>query len=112
MTDDRIPTDVWVTAQVRALSARGMPVYVLYKGALAAGTVMVKVVVRGQGVQLFDQARDMDGKTGWMRIFDDGLVDEKKADEYIQRSRKRDPDLWVIEVEDSDGNNPFEGKIL
>ena len=112
MTDDRIPTDIWVMAQVRSLSARGLPVYVLHKGALAAGTIMVKVVVRGQGCHLFNQARDMDGKSGWMRVFDTGIVDEKQADEYIQRNRKRDPDLWVIEVEDADGKNPFEGKIL
>ena len=112
MAEDRIPTDVWVTAHIRQCTAKNIPVYVSHKGAYAAGTVMVKIVMRAKGCILLNQSRDMDGNMGWMAVFEDGPVDEKKADEYIQRSIKRDPDLWVVEVEDEAGKNPFEGKIF
>ena len=112
MSDDaRLPTDLWVSAHLRQCSGRGIPVYVLHKGAYAAGTVMVKIVMAGT-CKLLNQARDLDGNMAWMDIFDGGAVDEKEADAYIQRSIKRDPDVWVIEVEDASGKNPFEGKII
>lgn len=112
MSDDRIPTDIWVTAHIRQCAAKGVPVYVTHKGAFAAGTVMVKIVMRQKGCILLNQTRDMDGNMGWMKVFDEETVDEKRADEYIQKSIKRDPDVWVVEVEDDSGKNPFEGKIF
>lgn len=110
--DDRIPTELWVTAHVRQCTAKGMGIYVTHRGAAAAGTVMVKIVMRAQGCKLLNQSRDINGNIGWMDIFDGLLVDEKRADEYIQRTLSRDPDVWVIEVEDANGQNPFEGKIF
>jgi hypothetical protein len=108
----RIPTELWVTAHLRQCNAKGLPAYVVHKGALAAGTVMVKIVMRGKGCKLLNQSRDMEGNTGWMDIFEGAAVDETRADEYIQRALARDPDVWVIEVEDASGQNPFEGKIF
>lgn len=112
MIDDRIPTDVWVGAHIRSCAAKGIPVYITRKGALSSGTVMVKIVLRGHGCKLLNQSRDMDGKTGWMDIYDGEIVDEKKADDYIARTTARDPDIWIVEVEDEHGVNPFEGKIF
>ena len=112
MTDDRIPTDVWVGAQVRALAVRNIPVYVARRGAFAAGTVMVKTISRQKVCRLFSQSRDIDGYMGWMDIFEGETVDEKRADDYIARTVSRDPDIWVLEVEAEDGNNPFEGRVF
>jgi len=109
---DRLPTELLVTAQIRKCAAAGLPVYVLHKGAYAAGTVMVKIVMRGQGCRLLNQSRDSDGNMGWMDIYEGALVEETRADQYIRRATQRDPDVWVIEVEDSAGKNPFEGRIF
>jgi len=110
--DDRLPTGLWVDAHLRRCMTAAIPVYVVNKGAYASGTVMVKIVMRGAGCLLLNQARDMDGTMGWMQVFDDAPVDERRADDYIKRAITRDPDLWVIEVEDAEGKNPFEGKIF
>lgn len=110
--DDRLPTELWVAAHIRQCTARGIPVYVAHKGALAAGTVIVRIDIRGKGSKVLTQARDSDGKMGWMDPFDGEIVDETRAGQYIQRSVSRDPDVWVIEVEDPSGVNPFEGKIF
>jgi len=116
MTDDRLPTELWVTAHIRQCAAKGLPIYVARKGAPAAGTVMVKIVMKGPGKEtlckLLNQSRDSDGKLGWMDVFDSAVVDEPRADQYIQKAVQRDPDVWVIEVEDASGKNPFEGKVF
>jgi hypothetical protein len=110
--EERLPTELWVTAHIRQCVAKGVPVYVVHKGAPASGTVMVRIVMRGKGSKLLNQARDMEGKTGWMDIFEGEAVDESRIDSYIERAIARDPDVWVIEVEDAGGKNPFEGKIF
>lgn len=110
--DDRIPTELWVSAHQRQCDAQGVPFYVVHKGAAAAGTVMVKIVVAGKGCVLLNQMRDMDGALGWMDVFEAKEVDEARADKYIERSIARDPDVWVIEVEDRTGKNPFAGKVF
>lgn len=112
MTEDRLPTELWVTAHLRQCTAKGIANYVVHKGAEAAGTVMVKIVIAGQGCKLLNQSRDLDGNMGWMDVFDGTVVEEKKADDYIKRNIQRDPDIWVIEIEDKSGANPFEGKIF
>lgn len=109
--DDRLPTDLWVSATLRQCSARGIPVYVAHKGS-AGGTVIVRIDIRGKGAKVLTQGRDLDGKMGWMDVFDGEIVDEARASQYTQRSVSRDPDVWVIEVEDANGQNPFEGKVF
>lgn len=106
-TDDRLPTELWVTSALRATAAKAIPIYILHKGAPASGTVVVKVVLGGGQCRLFNQSRDMEGKVVWISPLDEDIVAEAKADDYISRARSRDPDLWVIEAEDTQGRNPF-----
>lgn len=105
--DDRLPTELWVASVLRGAAAKTIPVYVLHRGAAASGTVVVKAVLGGGQCRLFNQSRDMEGKIVWLSPLEEKIVTEARADDYISRARSRDPDLWVIEVEDARGRNPF-----
>lgn len=111
MTDDRVPTELWVSGHLRQFTVQNIPAYIIRKGDLSTGTVMVKVVMPQKQCRLFNQSRDIDGKMGWMDVFEE-VADEKRADDYIARSLARDPDLWVVEIEKADGSNPFEGRVF
>ncbi len=110
--DGRLPAALWIDAHLKRLTIEGVPYYVLNKGAYAAGTVMLKINTLDKGCLVLQQQRGLDGVLGWMGLFKSEMVAEKEADDYIRRAVARDPDLWVIEIEDRQGRNPFEGKTI
>ncbi len=111
MTDD-IPASIWIDSHLRALNAVGKSYYIIHKGAYAAGTVLLKINALNKTCLLQQQQRDSDGKLGWLALFKGAVASEEEADSYIQRAIDRDPDLWAIEVEDRELQNPFEGKVF
>jgi hypothetical protein len=112
MEDDRLPAAIWIDAHLRVLTEKGIPYYIVNKGAYASGTVLLKMVDVKTGCKLLQQQRDLDGELGWMNLFDSETVAEQQADDYIARAIDRDPDVWVIEIEDQSLANPFEGKVF
>ena len=71
------------------------------------GTVLLKLSdMKGQ-CKLLTRQRDFDGVMQWVNIFKEELVEESKADEYRVKAIDRDPDLWVIEIENEDMTNLF-----
>lgn len=109
---DRLPVSIWIDAHLRRLNEIGQGYYILNKGSFAAGTVIVKINLLNGFSLLLTQIRDMDGNLGWMNALKQERVAETDADAYIRRAVDRDPDIWVIEVEDREGVNPFEGKLI
>ncbi len=112
MEEARLPTALLVDATLRPLNGRGIFYYITNKGNHASGIIMLKLNSLGQGCTLLIQQRDLDGNLGWTHALGEENVEEAKADEYITRSIARDPDLWVIEIEDPQRHNPFEGKMI
>ena len=107
MSEDRIPTHIWAGGVMHQLAMEGRPAYVIQKGDASGGIVLVKIAFLDGNCHLKIQQRDIDGKLGWVSALKDDLLTESRADEYIRRAVERDPDLWVIEVEDRAGHNPF-----
>jgi len=69
---------------------------------------MLKINGLKGDVKLIIQERDfMTDQMTWAAAMVEEIVKESDADEYIQRAIQRDPDLWVIEIEDQDMQNPF-----
>lgn len=93
---------------MRRLDGQGMPHYIVHRGAYASGVVMLKINGLGRGFRLMIQQRDIDGRLGWEDALGRENVEEAEADAYIARSTSRDPDLWVVEIEDRGMVNPFE----
>ncbi len=112
MSDDRLPTELWVQAHLRRCFAAAIPAVLARRGEPDRGTVLLKLNQIEAGCRILTQARDLDGRLGWLAALGGQLVPETDADAYIARAVERDPDLWVIEIEDRSGRNPFEGKLI
>ena len=105
----RTPTHLWLEAKIRELSVQGIGVYVTHKGEKMSGLVLLKLTNNAQECKLLTQQRNFETDAlEWVNVFEDEIMEEKKADEYIQRSITRDPDLWAVEIESQQMNNPFE----
>jgi hypothetical protein len=99
-----LSTDIWVAALIRRAELAGAFAVVVRKGDPRAGAVLVKVLDRhASAVRLYSEATRGDGDRVWMQPHPDG--DEPALDAYIERSRGRDPDLWVVEIEDTQGRH-------
>ena len=112
MDDGRIPTEMWIKAHLRRLSALAIPVAVLCRGDRHGGMVILKVNRLEAGCRVLTQTRDLDGDLAWLPALGGALVPEAEADDYITRQTARDPDIWVVEIESRDGDHGFEGREL
>ncbi len=112
MTEARLPIGLWVSAHLRRCAAEGIVAVLARRGSDYGGAVLVKINQLDLGCRILTQTRDLEGAPAWLAAFDGGLAPEPEADAYIARAVSRDPDLWVIEIEDRAGRHPFEGPIL
>ena len=99
-----LSTDIWVSALIRRAELAGAFATVVRKGDPRAGAVLVKVLDRREGqVRLYAEATRVDGDRVWMRPAH--AEHERDLDAYIDRAVRIDPDLWVVEVEDTHGRH-------
>jgi hypothetical protein len=99
-----LQTDLWVQAWTRRAQTAGAYPAVLRRGDGRAGAVLVKVVNRRAGwTRLYAEAVRGDGEQVWMEPL--GATEEAALDAYAERAAARDPDLWVLEVDDPEGRH-------
>lgn len=100
----RLSSDVWVGALIRRAELGGGFAMVVRKGDPRAGAVLVKAVDRRAGTaRLYAEAVRGDGERFWMEPA--AGEDEAALDRYVERAVRIDPDLWVVEIEDTQGRH-------
>jgi hypothetical protein len=97
----RLTAGVWVQAYLTRLRLADIPAYVTARGDDTAGAVIVKVATLNGHAQAFQRSFDLmsDART-WVTLV---AGPEVEVDATLSRQRARDPDLWLIELEDRAG---------
>ncbi|AOF88725.1 DUF1491 family protein [Sinorhizobium sp. RAC02] len=102
----RLRTDIFVSALMRRVFARGDFAAVEEKGAEEAGAVFVRQVFRDGSETLYAPAPQsfFDAEESGQRLFETRLsgVDAAAVSAAIDRERRFDSDLWVVTVETDD----------
>lgn len=97
----RLAAGLWVSAYLTRLRLAEIPAYVTAKGDAEAGAVVVKVALLDGTARAFERRSDiLSGARAWILLAEG---EEREVDALLARTRARDPDLWVIELEDRQG---------
>ena len=106
----RLRSDIWVSAYLRRCGAEGKSAVLRRRGAREAGAIFVRIDRLDGWSALYGpapQTAQTDGARGVERIFtrmhDADWIVDGDAEERIARQLGFDPDLWIIEVEDREG---------
>src|SRR3954453_13652777 len=97
--EPRLKAGIRVKALIRRCDLAVIGVAVLSRGDPDAGAILLKLSPHDGGCTVLAEARRPDGTGVWMRATGRAPIPEADADAYIARQRRRDPDLWVLEIE-------------
>ena len=111
----RVKTEIRISAWLRECQAAGSFATIVRKGDADAGIVAIKVFAsngeaRGMA-RAFLETRDFEGNQAF-RELTDGLMPETEADACLQKQTKFDSDLWIVEIENRDGDFFMQDLVL
>ena len=99
----RLTAEFWVQAYLARLRLAGIPAYVMARGDATAGAVLVVLATLDGRAQAFQRSFDLISNARVWVMLAEGAEAEVAA--AVARQRARDPDLWVIEIEDRAGRH-------
>jgi hypothetical protein len=98
----RLTAEFWVHAYLARLRLADIPAFVTARGDATAGAVVVKLNTLDGEARAFARSYDGLGARVWTPLAEGP---EAEVDASLDRQRRFDPDLWVIEVEDRAGRH-------
>jgi hypothetical protein len=105
-----LTAEIWVSAYLKRLSLLEIPAFVVSKGDLTAGAILIKLNTLDGSACCYQRSFDlMTGERSWVTLVDGP---EAVVDQSVAKQRGFDPDLWVIEVEDKDGRHLLDDPSL
>lgn len=106
----RLKSELYVQALVRRVQGAMSAAYVLARGDKDAGGIYVRINRLDGTAGVLNMFTDMEGAQSFRVILPPGS-DEAESDVLIKREMQRDPDLWVVDIEDAKGRHFLEGRI-
>jgi len=88
---------------IRAIESQGGFASVIAKGERDAGTILVLTIYRGENAVLFERMPQLDGSRPYIAAKRQNPENQQEIFEYLEKRRKQDPDIWVVEADIADG---------
>jgi hypothetical protein len=95
----RLAARVEVSALIRRIETEGGTGLVIARGHAEAGAILLILADRGQPKTLLERILDVSGSYRWRSIGTQYLDSYQELNDYIQRRRRSDEDLWVVELD-------------
>lgn len=94
----RLAAGVLAGALLRRVVAEGGNGTVLARGDPTAGAILLICCDRGETRLLLERVASSEGSQ-WAAAGPRGVADKAILDPYLERRRRNDPDLWLIELD-------------
>lgn len=101
--EPRLPAQTEVQALLRQVQAAGGFATVIAKGEVDAGTILVVVCENGSNSKLYERMPGLDGQRRWHCVKADDPEKPQEFQEYLDRRRRQDGDLWIVELDIAQG---------
>ena len=108
----RLQAKVWVSAYIRQCEAQGVSALIAAKGDETAGAILVRVNLLNGTSRVFGTAYGIDGQRRWDPVTAEDPTTDELADAYVSRARARDPDLWVVEIDNKSGDPLLDASLI
>lgn len=95
----RLPAHLEVAGLIRAVEAAGGFATVLAKGERDAGTLLVICCDKGGDSAAYERMPQPDGTRVWTLSRRQDDENSQEFQEYLDRRRRQDEDLWIIELD-------------
>jgi len=103
--EPRLKAGFWIKALIRRCQTEGAFAAIVRHGDDTAGSIIVKINTLDGKARALVPGFGLDGDRMWRGQPGDDPVAENEVDAYIARAVERDPDVWVIEIEDREGRH-------
>ncbi len=110
----RLKSHIWVSAYLRRLNNSFISAALVRRGNSDAGAIYIKIARLDGSCQVYaplsahltgsfpGDALILDEGRAWQPIYS-ADAPETEADGYLERQARRDPDIWILEVEMPEG---------
>jgi hypothetical protein len=95
----RLASRIEVSALIRRIEGMGGTAAVLARGDAEAGAILLLLADRGTPHAMLERVLDVSGSYRWQRVGPQDIVSLEDVNTYIERRRRGDGDLWVLELD-------------
>ena len=105
-----LKTSIWVSALIKRAQIGGAFGYVIHKGDVDNGSVIVKITKSQNDSRLLIPSRDLNGSLIFVDITSQIIKSQNEnldfeIENYTKKRISQDYDLWVVEIEDKLGRD-------
>jgi len=108
----RLTTRAWVSALVRRVNAAGDFATVVARGDDTAGAISLLIRRRDGSCAVLARVSQQSGEPAWKIFVDEPAERVEIVNDYLEKQRRFDPDLWIIELDTANPERFIDEPIL
>lgn len=95
----RLPAHMEAAGILRLAQSAGGFATVLARGEHDGGTILLVILCRGGPARLYERMPGLDGTRLFVATKSQDSEKPSEFTDYLDRRRRQDPDLWILEVD-------------